>query len=80
MEASQSFGRGSPASAALRIADFYLFMFGIEFSHVVIAAFRLIRISDRKMGEKKRKEKKRNSCLHVHKELCTYYFGKNLHL
>jgi hypothetical protein len=37
-------------------------MFGIEFSHVVIVAFRLIRISDRKMGKKK-KEKKRKEIL-----------------
>jgi hypothetical protein len=36
-------------------------MFGIEFSHVVIAAFRFIRIFDRKSGGKK--GKKRNSIL-----------------
>jgi hypothetical protein len=45
----------------LPIFILYLFMFGIEFSHVIIAAFRFIRISDRKVGkrkEKKRKEKK----------------------
>jgi hypothetical protein len=36
-------------------------MFGIEFSHAVIAAFRFIRISDRKVGKKKRKQ--RNSIL-----------------
>jgi hypothetical protein len=43
-------------------------MFGIEFSHVIIAAFRFIRISDRKVG--KRKEKKR-------KEILAFTFIKN---
>jgi rRNA processing protein Krr1/Pno1 len=56
VEAWQSLGRGSLANSALRIADFYLFMFGIELSHIVIAAFRFIRIFDRKVGKKKKKK------------------------